>query len=57
MVEAPDLLGVHPTSMSYVYKVFYHLDMPWMGIWVYPYTVTPVENGGICWKIGRAEPE
>jgi hypothetical protein len=57
MVEAPDLLGVHPTSMSYVYKVFYHIDMRWMDIWVYPYTVTPVEVGGICWKIGRAEPE
>ncbi len=43
MVEAPNLLGLHPKSMSYVYKVFYHLDMPWMGIWVYPYTVKPVE--------------
>jgi len=26
--------------------------MPWMGIWVYRYTVTPVEVGGIFWKIG-----
>jgi len=43
MVEAPNPLGVHPPSISYVYKVFYHLDMPCMGIWVYPYTVTPVE--------------
>ena len=42
MVEAPNPLGVHPTSMSYVYKVFQHLDMPWMGKWVYPYTVTPM---------------
>jgi hypothetical protein len=57
MIEAPDQLGVHPTSMSYVYKVFYHLDMRWTGIWVYPYTVTPVEVGGIFWKIGTAEPE
>ncbi len=32
--------------------MFYYLDMPWMGIWVYPYTVTPVEVGGIFWKIG-----
>ena len=48
MVEAPNPLGVHPTSMSYVYKVFQHLDMPWIGIWVYPYTVTvtPVQGRG-----------
>ncbi len=57
MVEAPNPLEVHPTSTSYVYKAFYHLDMPWMGIWVYPYTVTPVEVGGIFWKIGMAELE
>jgi hypothetical protein len=57
MVEAPKLLGVHPTSMSYVYKVSDHLDMPWMGTWVFPYTVMPVEVGGIFWKIGMAELE
>jgi len=43
MVYAPNPLGVHPPSIAYVYKVVYHLDMPLMGIWVYPYTVTPVE--------------
>jgi hypothetical protein len=48
MVEAPNPLEVHQTSMSYVLcKVFYYLDMLWMGLWVYPYTVTPVEVGGI----------
>jgi hypothetical protein len=45
MLEAPKPLGVHPTSISYVYKVFYHLDMLWMGIWVHPYTVMPVQVG------------
>jgi len=45
MVEAPNLLGVHPNSIPYVYKVFKHLDMLWMGIWVYPYTITPVQVG------------
>jgi hypothetical protein len=45
MVEATNPLGVHPTSMSYVYKVFDHLDMLWMGIWVLPYTVTPMQVG------------
>ncbi len=53
MVEAPNPLGVHPTSMSYVYKVFQHLDMPWMGIWVYPYTVMPVQcREGSFGKLG-----
>ena len=43
MVKAPNPLGVHPTGISYVYKVFQHLDTPWMGIWVCPYTVMPVQ--------------
>ena len=46
MVEAPNPLGVHPTSMSCVYKVFQHIDMLWMDIWVYPYTVTLVQGRG-----------
>jgi hypothetical protein len=60
MVEATNPLGVHPTSMSYVYKVFQHLDMPWMGmgIRVYPYTVMPVQVGrGVLENWGGAEPE
>ena len=46
MVEAPKSLGVHHTSISYVYKVFDHLDMLWMGIWVCPYIVMPVQFRG-----------
>jgi hypothetical protein len=42
MVEAPNPFGVHPTLISYVNKVFYHLDLLWIGIWVDPYTGTPV---------------
>ena len=57
MVEAPNPREVHPTSMSYVYTVFQHLDMLWMGILVHPYTVTPVQVRGIFWKIGMAELE
>ena len=46
MVEAPNLLTVHPTSISYVYTVFQHLDMLWMGICVRPYTaMLPVQVG------------
>ena len=39
-VESTNPHRLFPTSMSYVYTVFQHLDMLWMGIWVYPYTVT-----------------
>jgi len=58
MVKAPNLLGVHPTSMIYVYTVFQHHDMLWMGIWAHPYSVTPVQvRGGFKENWGRAEPE
>ncbi len=45
MVEATNPLGVHPTSKSFVYKVFQHLAKLWMGIWVHPYTVALVPGG------------
>jgi hypothetical protein len=58
MVEAPNPLGVHPTSISYVYTVFQHLDMPWMGIWRYPYTVMLVQvRVDFKENWGGAEPE
>ena len=60
MVEATNLHRLHPTSMSYVYTVFQHLDMLWMGIWVYPYTYTvmPVQVGrGVLENWGGAEPD
>jgi hypothetical protein len=56
MVEAPNPLEVHPTSILYVYKVFQHLDMLWMGICVRPYTGMPVQVGGrerILGKFGQ----
>jgi hypothetical protein len=42
MLEAPNPHRLHPTFMSYVYKVFKHLIMMWRGIWGTPYTVPPV---------------
>ena len=39
MVEAANSFRLHSTSILYVYKVFKHLDMLWMDIWVHPYTV------------------
>jgi len=46
MVEAANPHEVHLTSISNVYKAFHHLDMLWMGTWVYPYTVTPGQVRG-----------
>jgi hypothetical protein len=45
MVEAPNPRRLHPTYISYVDKVFSHLDRQWMGIWVHPYTVMLVQVG------------
>ncbi len=37
MIEATNPHRLHPTSKSYVYKVFQHIAKLWMGIWVLPY--------------------
>ncbi len=50
MVEAPNPLGVHPISISYVYKVFQHLGMPWMGTWVHPHTAALVCPVGLDFR-------
>ena len=34
---------LHSTSMSYIYKVFEHLEQLWMGIWQHTHTVTTTE--------------
>jgi hypothetical protein len=51
MFEAPNPFRLHPTSISYLYKVFKHLDMLWMGIWVHPFTVVHGMVWGCFWKI------
>jgi hypothetical protein len=43
MVEAVEPFKLHPTSMSYIYKVFEHFKQLWMGIWQHTYTVTTTE--------------
>ncbi len=58
MVEATNNFRLHPTSISYVYKVFYHLDRLWMDIWGHPYTVILVQVGVQClesWGVGEAK--
>jgi len=43
MVEAVEPFKLHPTSMSYIYKVFEHLKQLWMGIREHTHTVTTTE--------------
>ncbi len=45
MVEAANPHWLHPTSILDVYKVFEHLEMLWMGIWVHTYAVLHVKVG------------
>jgi hypothetical protein len=53
MVEALNRSTLHLTSISYIYKVFEHLDMLWMGVWVHPYADTSAQGGGeIFGKLG-----
>ena len=40
MVEAVEPFKLHPTSMSYIYKVFEHLKQLWMGIWQHIHSIT-----------------
>ena len=43
IVEAVEPFKLHPISMSYIYKVFEHLEQLWMGIWQHTHTVTTTE--------------
>ncbi len=43
IVEALESFRLHPTSMSYIYKVFEHLKQLWMEIWQHTHTVTTTE--------------
>ena len=49
MVEPQTPLGVLHKSISYIYKVFLHLDKLWMGIWHQPQPDTSL----ILWSIFR----
>jgi hypothetical protein len=45
MVEADSHLKLLPTSILDIYKVFEHIDMLSIGIWLQPYTVIPTLLG------------
>jgi hypothetical protein len=53
MGEAANPQRLHPTSILDVYKVFEHLEMLWMGIWVRTYAVLHVQVGVNFRKIGE----
>ncbi len=43
MVEAVEPFKLHPTYVSYIYKVFEHLKELWMGIWQHTHTIITTE--------------
>jgi hypothetical protein len=43
MVETVEPFKLHPTSMSYLYKVFEHLQLLGMGIWMHIHSVTTTD--------------
>ena len=51
LMGPPNPRGLHPTSILYVCKVFQHLDMLWMGIWVQPQANIPLEVGILLAKL------
>ncbi len=40
MVEAVEPFKLHPTSMSYLYEVYEHLQLLWIDIWMHIHSVT-----------------
>ncbi len=53
MVEADSNLKLLPTSISYIYKVFEHIDMLSIGIRQQPYTVIPTLLGSDLGVLGH----
>ena len=43
IVEVVEPFKLHPTSMSYKYEVFDHLQLLGMGIWLHSHTVTTTD--------------
>jgi hypothetical protein len=39
MVEAVEPFKLNPTSMAYIDKVFEHLKLLWMGVWLRTHTI------------------
>jgi len=43
MIEAVKPFKLHPTSKSYLYEVFDHLQLLGMGIWMHTHSVTTTD--------------
>jgi hypothetical protein len=43
ITEAVEPFKLHPTSISFIYKVFEHLKQLWMSIWQHIHTVATTE--------------
>jgi hypothetical protein len=52
MVEAVDHLWLLHTSILEMYAELFYLSMSYVGIWVHPYTVTPLKLGQILAILG-----
>ncbi len=50
MVEAVEPFKLHPTFMSYRYKVFEYLQLLGMGIWMHIHSVTTTDVPQV-WEI------
>ncbi len=53
MVEVDSHLKLLPTSILDIYKVFEHIDMLVIGIWLQPYTVIPTLLGSDFGVLGH----
>jgi hypothetical protein len=53
MVEADSYLKLLPTSILDIYKVIWHIDMLFIGIWQQPYTVIPILLGSDFGALGH----
>ena len=55
-LEAVKDLTLLSTPLLDVYKVIEHLHMLWMGIWMHPYNLTPMQMRPKFWKTeGKGE--
>ena len=50
MGEAKKPFRLDNNSILYIYKVFKHLLMQWMAIWMHPYFIKATEVGWSCWS-------
>ncbi len=53
LVEVVEPFKLHPTSRSYIYKVYEYLLRLWMGIWLHTHTITTTEASPVLWEFGK----